>query len=75
MTPTAMLVLATAAFLVTHFVASTPLRPALVRAIGQWPYVGLYSLVALLTLGWMRGPTLPRRANPYLEVLEASRSC
>jgi uncharacterized membrane protein len=48
-----MLVLASAAFLATHFVASTPLRPALVRAIGQWPYVGLYSLVALLTLGWM----------------------
>jgi uncharacterized membrane protein len=53
MTPTAMLVLAAAAFLATHFVASTPLRPALVRTIGEWPYVALYSLVALLTLGWM----------------------
>jgi uncharacterized membrane protein len=52
-TPTAMLALATAAFLATHFVASTPLRAALVRAIGQWPYVALYSLIALLTLGWM----------------------
>jgi len=29
MTPTAMLVLATAAFLATHFVSSTPLRPAI----------------------------------------------
>ena len=53
MTPTGMLVLATAAFLATHFVASTPLRPALVRAMGEWPYRGLYSLVALVTLGWM----------------------
>jgi tripartite-type tricarboxylate transporter receptor subunit TctC len=53
MTPTGMLALATAAFLATHFVASTPLRPALVKAIGEWPYVGLYSLVALATLGWM----------------------
>ena len=47
------LVLATAAFLVTHFVTSTPLRPALVSAMGEWPYRGLYSLVAFVTLGWM----------------------
>jgi uncharacterized membrane protein len=48
-----MLVIATAAFLATHFVTSTPLRPALVNAIGEWPYRGLYSLVAFITLGWM----------------------
>ena len=48
-----MLVLATAAFLATHFVSSTPLRPALVGAMGEWPYRGLYSLVAFVTLGWM----------------------
>jgi uncharacterized membrane protein len=48
-----MLVAATLVFLVTHFVPSTPLRPALVRTLGQWPYVGVYSLVALLTIGWM----------------------
>src|SRR5438128_11495458 len=49
----AMLVAATAVFLLTHFVASTPLRPKLVAAIGEWPYVGLYSAVAFVTLGWM----------------------
>jgi hypothetical protein len=32
------LVAATAFFLLTHFVASTPLRPVLVKAIGEWPY-------------------------------------
>jgi uncharacterized membrane protein len=48
-----MLVAATVAFLATHFVTSTPLRPALVSAMGEWPYRGLYSLVAFLTLGWM----------------------
>jgi len=53
MTPTAMLVLATVAFLATHFVSSTPLRPAIVAAIGEWPYRGLYSAVAFATLGWM----------------------
>ena len=53
MDATGLLVLATAAFLLTHFVASTPLRPALVNALGEWPYRGVYSLVAALTLGWM----------------------
>jgi uncharacterized membrane protein len=43
----------TAAFLLTHFVASTPLRGNLVKAMGEWPYRGLYSLVAFVTLGWM----------------------
>ena len=53
MDPTVLLVVATVAFLATHFVTSTPLRPALVNAMGEWPYRGLYSLVAFVTLGWM----------------------
>ena len=52
-TPTAELLAATAAFLATHFVSSTPLRPALVARLGEWPYRGAYSLVALATLVWM----------------------
>ena len=44
---------ATSAFLITHFVSSTPLRPALIKALGVWPYRGLYSTVALVTLVWM----------------------
>ena len=48
-----MLVAATLAFLATHFVSSTPLRPKLVAAMGEWPYRGLYSLVAFITLGLM----------------------
>src|SRR5215471_18323 len=48
-----MLLAATAFFLVTHFIPSTPLRPALVKAIGEWPYRGLYSLIALGGLVWM----------------------
>jgi len=47
------LLAATAAFLLTHFVTSTPLRPKLVGALGEWPYRGVYSLVAFITLGWM----------------------
>ena len=47
------LLIATLAFLATHFVTSTPLRPVLVTKMGEWPYRGVYSLVALITLGWM----------------------
>ena len=47
------LLAATAAFIVTHFASSTPLRGAAVRAIGIWPWRALYSLVAFATLGWM----------------------
>ncbi len=47
------LIVATALFIGTHFVPSTPLRPALIRAIGEKPYRGFYSLVALATIVWM----------------------
>jgi len=47
------LVMATALFLLTHFAASTPLRPKLVAAIGEGRYRGLFVLVAFATLGWM----------------------
>jgi uncharacterized membrane protein len=44
---------ATAAFIATHFVTSTPLRPAMVRSLGERGYIVVYSLVAFATLGWM----------------------
>jgi uncharacterized membrane protein len=46
------LVAASAAFLLTHLASGTPLRAKLVRALGEWPYRGLYSAVAFATLGW-----------------------
>jgi|GEM_PF-4930 len=62
MTPTLMLALASAAFLATHFVSSTPLRPALAASIGERPYQGLYSIAAFASLGWMiwAYPAAPR---------------
>jgi uncharacterized membrane protein len=51
--PIAPLVLATAAFLLTHLVSGTPLRPKLVAALGEWPYRGVYSAAAFITLGAM----------------------
>ena len=47
------LVAATAAFLLTHFVTSSRLRPRLVAALGEGHYLGAYSLVAVVTLAWM----------------------
>jgi uncharacterized membrane protein len=44
---------ATAAFIGTHFMSSTLLRGALVRALGEKIYLALYSLLAFATLGWM----------------------
>src|SRR5688572_2698330 len=64
MDPMALLAVATAAFLATHFVPSTPLRPAIMRATGEKAYLGLYTLVAFVTIGWMiyaynRAPVQP----------------
>jgi len=53
MEPMGLLVLATAVFVATHFVPSTPLRPGLVAMLGDKGYLGLYSMVALGALGWM----------------------
>jgi uncharacterized membrane protein len=49
----ATLLAATIVFLATHFITSTPLRPLLANSMGEWPYRGAYSLVALVTLVWM----------------------
>ena len=53
MDPMTHLALGTAAFLGTHYISSTPLRAALVKALGENGYLGLYSLVSFATLGWM----------------------
>ena len=47
------LLLASVAFVGTHFLLSHPLRQPLVRLVGEGPFAGLYSLVAIVTLAWM----------------------
>jgi uncharacterized membrane protein len=66
--PLSSLVAATALFLLTHFVSSTPLRGALVKAMGEWPYrwAGLRWLpvvmmpfaFVLIACGYWRNPTM-----------------
>ncbi len=41
------------AFVGTHFLLSHPLRDRFVRAVGEGPFRGIYSLVALITFGLM----------------------
>ena len=47
------LLLACIVFLATHFVSSTPLRTVAVDAIGEKAWLGLYTLIAFATIGWM----------------------
>jgi uncharacterized membrane protein len=47
------LALACLAFVCLHVVPSTPLRPALVNALGEKAYLGLFSLASLAGIVWM----------------------
>lgn len=53
MDPIAYLALACIVFLLLHVVPSTPLRPALVGAVGERAYLGLFSLASLAGIVWM----------------------
>jgi uncharacterized membrane protein len=53
MSPIVCLAIATASFVGTHFLLSHPLRAPIVARIGEAGFLGLYSLVAAITLGWM----------------------
>jgi uncharacterized membrane protein len=53
MTANASLALATLAFVATHLAMSHPLRPALVARLGGAGFLGIYSLISFVTLGWM----------------------
>jgi uncharacterized membrane protein len=53
MTPQMGLLFFAIAFVGMHFLLSHPLRAPLVRAMGEKPFQGLYSLIALITFGLM----------------------
>ena len=64
MDPLAHLALASLVFLATHFVSSSPLRKPIVESFGEKAYLGAYSIVSFVTIGWMawaylRVPPLP----------------
>jgi len=48
------LILAALVFTASHVVfSSTPLRPALARVLGEWPYIGVYSIASIALLVWL----------------------
>ena len=53
MTGLTMLMVASVAFVGTHFLMSHPLRAGMVGALGEKGFAGIYSVVSLLTFGWM----------------------
>lgn len=68
MDPIAHLALATLVFLATHFVTSTPAREPLVEAMGEKAYLGLYSLVSFVTIGWMAWAYLHAPFQPLWQI-------
>ena len=61
-------VVAAAAFVGTHFLLSHPLRRAIVARIGEAGFLGVYSLVAFVTIGWL---AMAYRAAPMTPMLWA----
>ena len=53
MTGIGMLALASAVFVGSHFLMSHPLRAGMVGALGEKGFTGAYTLISLLTFGWM----------------------
>jgi len=53
MTGLTMLIVASVAFVGTHFLMSHPLRAGMVGALGEKGFAGIYSIISLLTFGWM----------------------
>lgn len=62
----AQVILATAAFVGTHLVMSHPLRAPLVARLGERGFLGLYSLVSFVTLGWVVWAMLHTGPEPLL---------
>jgi uncharacterized membrane protein len=50
---TEMILAAAVAFVGSHFLLSHPLRRPIVARVGEGPFLGLYVLVAAVTLGWL----------------------
>ena len=66
------LALAAATFILLHtVVSSTALRAVLVGAIGEGPYLGLFSLAVAGALVWM---SMAYAAAPYVALWESSRA-
>lgn len=73
MTGVGMLALASIAFVGTHFLMSHPLRASMVSALGEKGFSGIYSLVSLITFGWMIWAYGPASAEAPQPLWDAGR--
>lgn len=62
----AQVVIATAAFVGTHFLMSHPLRASMVARLGENGFRGVYSLVSLAAFGWMVWAMCAVGPEPFL---------
>ena len=74
MTGLEQLAVASVVFVGTHFLMSHPLRSPLVSPLGEKGFAGLYSLVALLTFGWMIWAYGPASAEAPQPLWDAGRT-
>ena len=74
MTGLTMLVVASAAFAGTHFLMSHPLRGGMVDALGEKGFAGLYSIISLLTFGWMIWAYPAASAEAHAPLWDAGRA-
>jgi uncharacterized membrane protein len=74
MTGLEQLAVASIVFVGTHFLMSHPLRSPLVSPLGEKGFAGLYSLVALLTFGWMIWAYGPASAEAPQPLWDAGRT-
>jgi len=74
MTGIGTLAMACAVFLGTHFLMSHPVRGPLVARLGERGFTGIYSLVALLTFGWMIWAYGPASAQAPQPLWDAGQS-
>jgi uncharacterized membrane protein len=53
------IVVAAISFVGTHFLLAHPLRKPFVGAVGEGVFLGIYSALAAVTLGWLVWPIAP----------------
>ena len=66
MTALAQVIVATAAFVGTHLLMTHPLRALLVARLGERGFLGLYTVVSFVTLGWLIWAMLRVGPEPFL---------
>jgi uncharacterized membrane protein len=74
MTGLTMLIVASVAFVGTHFLMSHPLRAGMVGALGEKGFALTYTLISFLTIGWMIWAYPPAAAESPAPLWDAGQA-